>query len=145
MRRIIYYIVSVVMILSLVACGQKDEESETIVVGNGGNQIDIDSIDKLGGEESSDEETSDVESSEESAGETEEEKSDTVVITIDWDKIVINESECSNIEEMKDKIIKLGCKRIDLQHIDASKKTLDEVIAALREIEETLEIDINYN
>ena len=73
------------------------------------------------------------------------EKSDTLVIVIDWDKILINDSECGSIEEMKNQIIKSGCKKIDLQHSDANKKMLDEVIDALTGIEEALEIDINYN
>jgi hypothetical protein len=123
------------IILSLVACGKKEEEPETIVVGNGGNQINVDSTNAPGGEASN----------EESALEIGNEKSDTIVIIIDWDKIIINDSENSNIEELRDQIIKSGCKKIDLQHTDANKETLDEVVNILKEIEETLAIDINYN
>lgn len=135
MIRKTYLIMCFAVILSLAACGKKDEEPETIVIGNGGNQINVDSANAHGGEASN----------EESALEISKEKSDTIVIIIDWDKIIINDSENSNIEEMKDQIIKSGCKKIDLQHTDASKETLDEVVDTLKEIEETLEIDINYN
>ena len=113
-----YLIMCFAVILSLAACGKKDESLETIVVGNGVNQINVD-IGK--------------------------EKSDTIVIIIDWDKIIINDSVNSNIEEMKEQIIKSGCKKIDLQHTDASKETLDAVVDILKEIEEILGIDINYN
>jgi len=123
------------MILSLGACGKKDEEPEMIVGGNGGNQINIDSASSPGGEADN----------EESALEIGKEKSDTIVIVVDWDKILINDSECSSIEEMKDLIINSGCKKIDLQHTDANKETLDVVVDVLKRIEETLEIDVNYN
>lgn len=123
------------VILLLAACGKKDEESETIVVGNGGNQINVDSVNAPGGEESNEESDLDIGN----------EKSDTIVIIIDWDKIIINDSENSNIEEMKDQIIKSGCKKIELQHTDANKETLDEVVDILKDIEKTLGIDINYN
>lgn len=135
MIRKTYLIMCFAVILSLAACGKKDEEPETIVVGNGGNQINIDSVNPSGGEAGN----------EESALEIGKEKSDTIVIIIDWDKIIINDSENSNIEEMKDQIVKSGCKKIDLQHTDASKETLDEIVDILKEIEETLGIDINYN
>ena len=135
MIRKIYIIMCFAIILSIGACGKKDEKSKVVVIGNGGNQINIDSINKPGGK--ADNEESDLE--------IDKEKSDTIVIVIDWDKIIIDDIECSDIEEMKDKIVKSGCKKIDLQHIDASKNTLDEVVDVLKSIEETLEIDINYN
>ena len=130
-----YLIMCFAVILLLGACGKKDEEPETIVVGNGGNQIDVDSVNAPSGETGN----------EESALEIGKEKSDTIVIVIDWDKIIINGSEYSNIEEMKDQIVKSECKKIDLQHTDASKETLDEVVDVLMEIEETLGIDVKYN
>lgn len=145
MIRKIYFIVCFVIILLLGACGKKDgesgtlvekeEELETLVVGNGGNQIDLDSADAPGGEADS----------EESALEIGKEKSDTIVIVIDWDKIIINDSEYSNIEEVKDQIVKSGCQKVDLQHTDASKETLDKVVDVLKEIEKTLGIHVNYN
>lgn len=135
MIRKTYFIMCFAVILSLGACGKKDEEPETIMVGNGGNQINVDSLNASGGEAGNEESDLDIGK----------EKSDTIAIVIDWDKIMINDNECSNIEEMKDQIVKSECKKIDLQHIDASKETLDEVVDALKEIEETLEIDINYN
>lgn len=135
MIRKIYLIICFAVILSLGACGKKDEEPETIMVGNGGNQINVDSANASGGEASN----------EESALEIGKEKSDMIVIVVDWDKIIINDSECNNIEEMKECIVNFGCKNIDLQHTDASKETLDVVIGVLKEIEEALEIDVNYN
>ncbi len=130
-----YLIMCFAVILSLAACGKKDESLETIVVGNGVNQINVDSANALGSEASN----------KESALDIGKEKSDTIVIIIDWDKIIINDSVNSNIEEMKEQIIKSGCKKIDLQHTDASKETLDAVVDILKEIEEILGIDINYN
>ena len=135
MIRKTYLIMCFAVILLLAACGKKDEEPETIVVGNGGNQINVDSVNAPGGEESNEESDLDIGN----------EKYDTIVIIIDWDKIIINDSENDNIEEMKDQIIKSGCKKIELQHTDANKETLDEVIDILKNIEKTLEIDINYN
>jgi major membrane immunogen (membrane-anchored lipoprotein) len=135
MIRKTYLIMCFAVILLLAACGKKDEEPETIVVGNGGNQINVDSVNAPGGEESNEESDLDIGN----------EKSDTIVIIIDWDKIIINDSENSNIEEMKDQIIKSGCKKIELQHTDANKETLDEVVDILKDIEKTLGIDINYN
>lgn len=135
MIRKIYLVIGFAIILSIGACGKKGEETETVEIGNGGNQINVVSVNEPGGEISC--ETSGVEIGKE--------KSDTLVIVIDWDKILINDSECGSIEEMKNQIIKSGCKKIDLQHSDANKKMLDEVIDALTGIEEALEIDINYN
>lgn len=135
MIRKFYLILCFTMMLSLVACGKKDEEPETIVVGNGGNQINFDSVNAPGGEVDS----------EESALEIGKEKSETIVIVVDWNKIIINDKECSNIEEMKDLIIKSGCTKIDLHHDDASKEAFDEIVVVLKEIEETLEINVNYN
>lgn len=134
MIRKICFIICFAVILLLGACGKK-EEPETIVVGNGGNQINVDSVNAPGGETDNEEPALDIGK----------EKSDTIVIVLDWNKIIINDSEYSNIEEMKDQIVKSGCKKIDLQHTDASKETFDEVVDVLKEIEESLEIDINYN
>lgn len=135
MIRKIYLILCFTMILSLGACGKKGKEPETVAVGNGGDQINLDSSNAPGGEVDNEESTIVIGK----------EKSDTIVIIVDWNKIIINDSECSNIEEMKDQIIKSGCSKIDLQHEDASKETLDEIVEILKMIEETLEIDVNYN
>lgn len=135
MIRKTYLIMCFAVILLLGACGKKDKEPETIVVGNGGNQINVDSVNAPGGEADN----------KESVLEIGKENSDTIVIVIDWDKIIINDSEYSNIEEMKEQIVKSGCKKIDLQHADASKEALDEVVNVLKEIEETLGIVVNYN
>lgn len=135
MIRKIYLIICFSIILSLGACGKKDKEPEEIVVGNGGNQIDIDSINAPGGEADNEESTLEIGK----------EHSDRIVIVINWDKIVINDDECNDIEGMKEQIVRSGCKRIDLQHTDASKETLDEVINILKDIEKTLGIDVNYN
>lgn len=135
MRQKTYLIICFALILLLGACGKKDEEPETIVVGNGGNQIDVDSVNAPGGKTDNEELTLEIGK----------EKSDTIVIVIDWDKIVIDGNEYNDIEEMKEQIVKSGCKKIDLQHTDASKETLDAVIDILKDIEETLGIDVNYN
>lgn len=131
---LLIFIVCFAVILSLTGC-KKDKEPKETVIGNGGNQINIDSLNASGGE-------TDTEESDLKIGK---EKSDTIIIVIDWDKIMIDDIECANIEDMKDQIVKSGCKKIDLQHIDASKETLDEVVDVLKEIEDILEIDVNYN
>ena len=135
MTRKIFLIMCIVLMVLLGACGKKEKEPETLVIGNGGDQINVDSVNVPGGEADN----------EESAVEIGKEKSDTIDIVVDWDKIIVRDIECSNIEEMRDEIVKSGCKKIDLQHTDASKETLDEVVDVLIEIEETLEIDVNYN
>lgn len=123
------------IMLLLGACGKKDKEPETFVISNGENQINVNSINIPGGEADN----------EELAFEIGKEKSETIVIVVDWDKIIINDIEYSNIEEMEERIVKSKCKKIDLQHTDACKETLDRVIDILKEIEETLEIEVDYN
>ena len=135
MVRKFYLIMCFAIILSLGACRKKDKEQETVVVGNGGSQLNLDSVSAPEGEADD----------EESVLEMGKEKADTIVIVIDWDKIIISDSECSNIEEMKNQIVESGCKKIDLQHTDANKETLDEIVVVLKEIEEILGIDVNYN
>ena len=135
MIRKIYFIICFVIILSLSACGKKEKEPKVVAIGNGGNQINVDSLILPGGE-------ADTEDSVVRIGK---EKSDTIIIVINWDKIIVADNVCSSIEDMEEQIIKSGCKKIDLQHTDASKETLDEVVDVLKEIEETLEIEINYN
>lgn len=76
--------------------------------------------------------------------EADDEKIDMMIIIIEWDKIMINNSECSTSEEMKDQIIMSGCKKIGLQHDDANKETFDKVVDVLKEIEKVLEIDVEY-
>lgn len=157
------------IILSLGACGKKDKMPEWIVFGNGGNQTNAETINQSGSKAESEESKDkvsekivtgnggdqiNVDSQNQPGGKAENEESDVkigkekpdeIVIVIDWDKIKVDEKICSDIEDMKDQIVRTGCKKIDLQHTDASKKTLDEVIGALKEIEETLEIDVDYN
>lgn len=136
---------SVMMILS--ACGKKeskttkierieDQINQVTEIGNEGTQINVDSLNSPGGEDKERIE-SDVKVGKKLP--------DTAVIVIDWDKITVDDNECDDIEEMKEQIIKSGCKKINLQHTDANKVTLDEVTDALEEIEETLEIEVNYN
>lgn len=133
-RHFLIFCLYFIIVLSLVGC-KKDKETKEAVIGNGGNQINVDSLNASGGE--TDNEESDLKIGKE--------KSETIIIVINWDKITIDDVECTNIEDMKDRIVKSGCKKIDLQHIDASKETLDEVVNVLKEIEDILEIDINYN
>lgn len=131
---ILILVLCFVVMLSLTGC-KKEKEPKEAVIGNGGNQINVDSLNAPGGE--ADNEESDLKIGKE--------KSDTIIIVIDWDKILIDDIECANIEDMKDQIVKSGCKKVDLQHTDASKETLDEVVDTLKEIEDILEIDVNYN
>jgi len=131
---LIIFILCFVIILSLAGC-KKEKEPKEAVIGNGGNQINIDSVNAPGGE--TDNEESDLKIGKE--------KSDTIIIVINWDKIIIDDIECADIEDMKDQIVKSGCKKIDLQHTDASKETLDEVVEILKGIEDILEIEVNYN
>lgn len=135
MIRKIHLILCFTIMLSLGACGKKDKEPETVAVGNGGDQVNLDSSNASGGEVDNEESTLEIGV----------EKTDTMVIIVDWNKIIINDNESNNIEEMKDQIIKSGCTKIDLQHDDASKEALDEIVDVLKKIEETLEIDVNYN
>lgn len=139
MMRKNHVIMCFTIVLLLGACGKKEKVSdkgqEAITIGNGGNQINIESVKAPGGE--ADNKESDLEVGKQ--------KSDTLIIVIDWDKILIDDSECGDIEEMKARIIESGCKTIDLQHTDANKDMLDKVIESLKEVEETLEITVIYH
>ena len=147
MCRKLIFVMSLSAMMILSACGKKesktteiekieDTNNQVTEIGNGGTQINVDSLNSPGGEEEEKTE-SDVKVGKKSP--------DTAVIVIDWDKITVDDNECGDIEEMKEQIIKSGCKKIDLQHTDANKVTLDEVTDALEKIGETLEIEVNYN
>ena len=131
----IIFVMCFAMVFSLTGCKKKDKESKEDAVGNSGNQINEDSFNAHGGQ--SENEETDLEIGKE--------KSDTIIIVIDWNIIKIDDNECGSIDEMKNQIVKSGCKKIDLQHTNANKHTLDEVVDVLKEIESTLEIDVNYN
>ena len=131
----LYYFCNVFCYGVLTGCKKKDKESKEAAVGNSGNQINVDSFNAPGGQ--SENEETDLEIGKE--------KSDTIIIVIDWNIIKIDDNECGSIDEMKNQIVKSGCKKIDLQHTNANKQTLDEVVDVLKEIESTLEIDVNYN
>ena len=131
----IIFVMCFAMVFSLTGCKKKDKESKEAAVGYSGNQINVDSFNAPGGQ--SENEETDLEIGKE--------KSDTIIIVIDWNIIKIDDNECGSIDEMKNQIVKSGCKKIDLQHTNANKQTLDEVVDVLKEIESTLEIDVNYN
>jgi len=131
----IIFVMCFAMVFSLIGCKKEDKESKEAAVGNDGNQMNVDSLNAPGGK--SENEETDLEIGKE--------KSDTIIIIIDWDIIKIDDNECGSIDEMKNQIVKSGCKKIDLRHTDANKQTLDEVVDVLKEIESTLEIDVNYN
>jgi len=71
-----------------------------------------------------------------------------VVIRIDEDKIYVGEEECTDIEDLKDRIIKINSQenvtQYVLEHEYAIKATYDEVIQTLFSLEETLGISIDY-
>lgn len=140
-------VISLAVTMILSACGKKETKTteiekiedlinEVTEIGNEGTQINVDSLNSPGGE---------AEEKEESDVKIGKKLPDIAIIVIDWDKIIVNDNECGDIKEMKEQIIKSNCKKIDLQHTNANKVTLDEVTDALEEIEETLEIEVNYN
>lgn len=145
MRRKLILVISLSVMVILSACGKKktteiekieDQINQVTEIGNEGTQINVDSLNSPSGED---------EKKVESDVKVGKKLPDTAVIVIDWDKITVDDNECGDIEEMKEQIIKSGCKKINLQHTDANKVTLDKVTNALEEIEETLEIEVNYN
>jgi len=72
-----------------------------------------------------------------------------VEIRIDETKINVNDEECSDIDELKDTINKLEAKGevtgYNFEHEYAIKQTYDEVKKVLKDLEEELDITVNYN
>lgn len=71
-----------------------------------------------------------------------------VVIRIDENKIYVGEEECTDIEDLKDRIVKINSQgnttQYALEHEYAIKATYDEVVQVLFNLEETLGISIDY-
>lgn len=71
-----------------------------------------------------------------------------VVIKIDEDKVYLDEEECTDIEDLKDRIVEINSQenvmQYVLEHEYAIKATYDEVIQTLFTLEETLGISIDY-
>lgn len=80
------------------------------------------------------------------ANTTQEEQSNTVIIKIDDSNIYIDDVLCADETELKEKIMEIGTKKeYELIHDTAIKATYDKVVAVLYELEDALEIKINYN
>lgn len=74
------------------------------------------------------------------------EQSNTVIIKINGSDIYIDDVICADETELKEKIMEIGTKKeYELVHDTAIKATYDNVVSMLYELEEALEIKINYN
>ena len=116
----------------LVACGKNEIEDEQAI--NNSSQISTESLQKPGGAEASNEIGSNGGGS-----------SVTVTIRIDWDQVYIDDVKCDNLEDLKEKIIASKCTKIELLHNDAMKDMKDSVTELLNDIENILNIEVNYN
>ena len=70
-----------------------------------------------------------------------------IIIKVEENKIYIGEEECADIEDLTDKIIKISSQentKYVFEHEYAIKATYDEVKQALINLEDTLEISIDY-
>ena len=78
--------------------------------------------------------------------ESEELKNTKVIIKVEEDKIYVDEEECADIEELKDRIKKINSQKNDIkyvfEHEYAIKATYDEVKHTLNDLEKVLEINI---
>lgn len=80
---------------------------------------------------------------------TKEDANHTVIVKVDESNIYINDELCENVEALKEKISEIDSKdknvKFTFEHEYAIKATYDEVEKALVELEEILDININYN
>lgn len=68
------------------------------------------------------------------------------VIRIDGNDIYLDGEKCENAAALKDKITALGTKKdYEIDHSAAIKATYDEVKQVLTELENALDINVNYN
>lgn len=68
------------------------------------------------------------------------------VIRIDGNDIFLDGEKCENAAALKDKITALGTKKdYEIDHSAAIKATYDEVKQVLTELENALDIKVNYN
>lgn len=74
------------------------------------------------------------------------EVSNIAVIRIDGNDIFLDGEQCENAAALKDKITSIGTqKEYELDHSTAIKSTYDEVKQVLGELENALDIKVNYN
>ena len=130
--QILLIITAIICLFLLVACGKNEIEDEQAI--NNSSQISTESLQKPGGAEASNEIGSNGGGS-----------SDTVTIRIDWDQVYIDDVKCDNLEDLKEKIIASKCTKIELLHNDAMKDMKDSVTELLNDIENILNIEVNYN
>lgn len=77
---------------------------------------------------------------------TSSEVSDTIVIKIDENTILIDGEECVDENALKEKIIDIGtAKKYELDHSTAIKETYDKVKGVLTELQDALNIEVDYN
>lgn len=126
----------IVILLFCVACSKEEEPKNTI--GNGGNSIDLDSMNAPGGDVQ--EEIPKQEEVNLTVGV--EKEPINVTLRIDWDILYLDNIEYTNIEDLRDAIIASGCDTIVFDHADATKKVYDEVSKVLSDIEEVTEISV---
>ncbi len=73
-------------------------------------------------------------------------ESNIAVIRIDGNDIFLDGEKCENAAALKDKITEIGTKKdYEIDHSAAIKATYDEVKQALSELENALDIKVNYN
>lgn len=73
-------------------------------------------------------------------------ESNIAVIRIDGNDIFLDGEQCENAAALKEKIIALGTKKdYSIDHSTAIKATYDEVKKVLAELENALDIKVNYN
>ena len=77
---------------------------------------------------------------------TSSEISDTVIIRISENTITIDDEECADENALKEKVIAINtAKKYELDHSTAIKETYDKVKAVLTELQDALNIEVNYN
>lgn len=94
-----------------------------------------------------------INKAEETTSEQETEKenqaNDVITIKIDEETIYLDDKECKDVEELKDKISKLQAsgneKKYVFEHEYAIKKIADEVYSELHNLQDTLNLNIDYN
>lgn len=85
-------------------------------------------------------------SASDSTPESDSSQSNVAVIRIDGNDIFLDGEQCENAAALKDKITALGTKKdYELDHSAAIKSTYDEVKQVLSELENALDISVNYN
>ncbi len=71
-----------------------------------------------------------------------------IIIRVEENKIYVGEEECDDAEDLADKISKISSQQKETEYIfeheHAIKATYDEVMQTLNNLEETLEIKIDY-